>query len=225
MTQAPASVHTMSPTLVSFKSSEGASGADWLDFWASVIGSVVWPLVVLLLLFLFRAQLLRLVTAILNRVPEMESLKTPWGEAVWSKSAVAKVSKDVDATLRARSDSVSSLADGTAELDVSEQLARIQPSAGVINAFLGVEREVRRYLELLDLPWRGSPVVAFRRAPQVPNRLKGLVNELAQLRNAAAHGQGDITIESALEYISSSQRVADQLGALADELAANRMSY
>jgi hypothetical protein len=200
------------------------TGPDWLDFIASVVGSLAWPIVVLVLLFLFRSQVVKLVAAILERVPEMESFKTPWGEAVWSKSAVAKVSKDVAATLPPRPLEIKPHGnDG--DPDVSTQLAQIQPSAGVINAFLRVEQEVRRCLELLNVPWRGSPIASFRRAPVVPDRLKRLVEELAQLRNAAAHGQGDITLESALDYITSSQRVADELGTLLDELAAGRMSF
>lgn len=216
---------TASPVPTDVPGAEGASGGEWLDFWASVIGSLISPIVVLVLLFLFRAQVLRLVTALLDRVPEMESLKTPWGEAVWSKSAVDKVSKEVGANAPGRPGKRKPKPSANdVDNDVSVQLARIEPSAGVINAFLQVEQEVRRYLELLDLRWRGSPIVTFRRAPAVPVRLKRLVDELAKLRNAAAHGQGDITEDSAFDYIMSAKRVADELSTLTDELAAGRMS-
>lgn len=223
----PSPSGTFSEAPIDVSGAEAATGGEWLEFWASVLGSLAWPILVVVVLLLFHRQVLKLVTALLNRVPEMESLNTPWGEAVWSKSAVDKVSKEVDAKIPGRPSKRKpkpSDVDNDLDNDVSVQLARIQPSAGVINAFLQVEQEVRRYLELLDLQWRGSPIVTFRRAPAVPVRLKRLVDELAKLRNAAAHGQGDITEESALDYITSSKRVADELGTLTDELAAGRMT-
>lgn len=56
----------------------------------------------------------------------------------------------------------------------------------------------------------------FARDSRCPKHLKHLVYELAQLRNAAAHGRGDITPSSALEYIASARRVANEIKSLAD---------
>lgn len=66
-------------------------------------------------------------------------------------------------------------------------------SAGISHALelLGTDRQIPA-LQQSDLP---------------PN-IKGAVRELASLRNAAAHGAGDVTLESALDYIVTAQYVA-----------------
>jgi len=95
--------------------------------------------------------------------------------------------------------------------DVAIKLAWMKPSAGVIDAFTDLERQALRYLSLSDLPQRGSPVLMFSRDPHVPKRLKNIIRELSQLRNAAVHGHCEISKESALEYITTVRHVTNEL--------------
>jgi hypothetical protein len=176
----------------------------------------------MILVLTFRRQIKNLATAIKDRMPAVERVKTPWGEMVWSSSAVQQVSTEVDASLPARpsgSDEQQSPHTG-----VAAELALIAPSAGVIHAFLDVERNAGSFLTALDISWRFTPISVFRKTDAVPIRLRRLVAELAGLRNAAAHGVGDVTVESALKYIESAERVSAELNTLvADVLVKNSL--
>jgi hypothetical protein len=202
--------------------SGAATEVDVLNFIASFVASVAWPVVVLILVLVFKEQITKLVNAIKDRMPDVERVKTPWGEMVWSSSAVNLVSTEVDASLPGREGS-GARGHGESRSSVARELARIEPSAGVIHAFLGVEQQVGLYLRAVDVPWRFTPIQAFRRAPAAPLHLQRLVDELAKLRNAAAHGAGDVSLDSALEYIDSAQRVAEELKTLTDDILAGNV--
>lgn len=192
---------TPSPTAPPIDAAQ-ASPSEWLDFTSSLVGSLAWPAVVFAILIIFRKELVRLVAAVRDRIPLMTSVKGFGVEAAWSASEVRKVAADV-----------SGLPDGiptgdqTSGSEKSVALAHIEPSAGVINAFLDVELEVGRYLNRAGIPWQGSPIPALQRS-DLPRTVKDAVRELSSLRNAAAHGVGDITLDSALEFITTARRLA-----------------
>lgn len=179
-----------------------ASTSEWLDFGASIAGSLAWPVIVLTIVIIFRKEVGKLVAAIRDRIPLMTSVKGFGVEAVWSASDVRKVAEEVSGLPHAAPGG-----DNRPTSDKSVALAHIEPGAGVLNAFLDVEREVGRYLSRARVSWHGSPIQALQRSDLPPN-IKGAVRELASLRNAAAHGVGDITLESALDYIVTAQHVA-----------------
>ncbi|TSI16187.1 hypothetical protein [Brevibacterium aurantiacum] len=179
-----------------------ASTSEWLDFVTSLAGSLAWPIIVFTIVIIFRKELVKLVAAIRDRVPLMTSVKGFGVEAAWSASEVRKLAEEVSGLPHA-----APAGDHRSASDKPVELARIEPSAGVINAFVDVEREVGRYLSRAGVPWRGSPIPALQRS-DLPPSIKGAVLELASLRNAAAHGVGDITLESALDYIVTAQHVA-----------------
>ena len=168
-----------------------------LDFIAAIVDSAIWPLVVLVLLFTFRRQVAKIADAFAERMSSLRRLKLPWGEAEWSDSALEDVAETVDSTSSSGS-SGSSNAEAT---QIAIKLAKVAPYAGVIAAFIEVELAVGRYLVALDIPVAHSPIVALRKAEQVPETVKKVVRQLASLRNAAAHGRSDIELDSALEYI------------------------
>ncbi|WP_454116299.1 hypothetical protein [Microbacterium aurum] len=193
---------TPSPAAPPIDGAAQASPSEWLEFISSLVGSLAWPVAVLAILIIFRKELVRLVATVRERIPSMTSVKGFGVEAVWSASEVRKVAAEV-----------SGLPDGASADDQpsgsekSVELARIEPSAGVINAFLDVEREVGRYLHRAGIPWRGSPIPALQRS-DLPRTVKDSVRDLSKLRNAAAHGLGDITLDSALEYITTARHLA-----------------
>jgi hypothetical protein len=188
---------------------------DVLAFLSSLVASLAWPIAVVFLLLNFRTGVVNVLEAIKDRMPSMERVKTPWLEASWSTDAVKDLSKDVENLGPAHSTS-----DADLLKSIPAQLARVKPAAGVIDAFLEVERQVRRYLKAAGSKQSrmGSPIMAFRKDADVPGQLKNAVYELSTLRNAAAHGVGDITLESALEYTRNASRVAREIESLADDL-------
>lgn len=184
---------------------------EWLNFIASIVGSVAWPVVVLALLILFRGEVVKLASALRDRIPSLASVKLAGVEAVWSSAAVHEVTREVDQNVPAghvREGDAGG--DRVESRDTAVRLAEIEPGAGVLFAFSAVEREVVAYLARAGVPWRTSPVVALQQSA-LPGEVKRLVSDLRKLRNAAAHGLGDITRESALEYIRSARRVEEAI--------------
>lgn len=192
----------------------GATATEILDFVAALVGSLAWPLTVLTLLLVFGKALRGLLNSLKARMPSIERLKTPWGEAIWSETAVQEVAGEVGTTLPEPPTEPSGTP-GESD-DIAIALARLKPSAGVIDAFTDVERQLVRYVSALNLPLKASPVHVFARDPRAPSHLKNGVYELSQLRNAAAHGRGDISEASAVTYILTARRVANEIKMLAD---------
>lgn len=202
--------------LLSSDSSSTSLLPDVFNLISSLVASLAWPVAVVLLLMKFRTGVGSILDAIRDRMPSMERFKTPWIEASWSTAAVKDLSKEVENFGSAPSTSDTASSDG-----ISVKLANVKPSAGVIDAFLEVERQMRRYLKAAGSKQTrmGSPIRAFRES-DAPGHLKNVVAELAALRNAAAHGVGDISLESALEYTHTASRVAREIELLADDTLA-----
>lgn len=90
--------------------------------------------------------------AMRDRIPLATSVKGFGVEAAWSASDVRKVAEEVSGLPHAAPGG-----DHRPPSDKSVELAHIEPGAGVLNAFLDVEREVGRYLSRARVPWHGSP--------------------------------------------------------------------
>lgn len=178
------------------------SVSDWLEFVATLTGSLSWPIVVFTIIIIFRKELVKLIGAVRDRIPLMTSVKGFGVEAIWSARELRKVSDEVR-----RLPHTAPVDDQRPTSDKSVELSKIEPGAGVINAFLEVEREVGKYLTRAHISWRGSSISALQQS-NLPVNLIGAVRELASLRNAAAHGAGDITADSALDYITTARLVA-----------------
>lgn len=177
-----------------------------LDF----ISSLIWPAAVIWLLFKFRGSVVQILDAIAERVGKVERVKGPGFEAAWSTEAVEDVAREAGAS---KSGSSTQTADS-----ISVQLAKIKPAAGVVDAYLDVEKHLRRYIKNSGIKFNPGrpPAVVFRRT-EAPERLKHVVGDLAALRNAAAHGAGEITEQSAIEYTRTAAVVAKELDQLADD--------
>lgn len=203
---------TPTPLVPVNEATSGVSLAEVFDFISSLLSSLAWPLTVLVILFVFRGAIVKLVDSLKERMPSIEHVKTPWLEAAWSSQAVAEIAEEAGASAPEESAGL-----GLGDEDVAVQLARVKPSAGVIEAFTDVERQLVRYLAAVEADPRRSPVHAFSREQNAPQHLKHLVRELAALRNAAAHGQGDITESSAMAYIHTARKVANDIKQLVDD--------
>ena len=186
---------------------DGVNASDVLDFIGSLVASLAWPVAVLLILLVFKSVITKLVDSLKERMPWIEHVKTPWGEAAWREADVNKLASNVKTSLQEHH----SVPGTDEETDVSVKLARIKPSAGVVDAFMGIEHQVVEYYSLSDGPPTSLPIMAFRMDSDVPRDLRGVVDKLAQLRNAAAHGRGDISEESALTYIATVHQVTSEL--------------
>lgn len=161
------------------------------EFTASLVSSLAWPIVVLVVAVMFR----RRIAALLAR--PLSSLKAGPLEAVWDRQ-VAEVEAELP-----RSKGI----EGPTETDRFREVARAAPVAAVLGAFAELEGQLQRILADAGVdPGRGGVTHMARRAQDAglvqPETVKALEGA-AVLRNLAAHGQGsDLDEARALDYLA-----------------------
>lgn len=188
-----------------------ATPAEWLEFFASLATSLAWPIIVLILFFTLRQPLTLLLTALRDRVPNMTSVEALGVKVNWSERAVQQAVEGVrHVSQHTRISSTRSSEAVQKRREKALQLAKVEPSAGVIHAFIGIE------LALADIFSRGgearptSPIAQLRKS-DLPRDLQESIRQFAQLRNAAAHGHSEIEFESAREYIDGAAELEASL--------------
>lgn len=181
---------------------------NWLEFIASIVGSLAWPAVLIAIFYFIREP-------IRNLLPLLQRLKYKELELEFSRR-VEEVSAEVVQELPALPAAAPVQTD---ELTKAAKLAETSPRAAVLEAWLSVEAaafDAARRLGWL-LPSQkaanGSFAMKFlERHEQVDRSIVGLLRELRSLRNQAAHTpEFALSKSAAIEYASSATRVAEYL--------------
>lgn len=169
-----------------------------LEFVESLVQSLAWPVAVLVMVFMFRVQIARLLTSQMRRV-KAGPIEVEWDRQL-SEAQVELEQPGVAST------------DGTAPMGpISEELesvARVSPAAAVMEAHARVERELRRLLQEAGAAEADLKAGAAGLARSAVKR--GLVTEetaravegISILRNLAAHGHAEeVSQERAMDYL------------------------
>mgnify|MGYP001804252813 CR=1 FL=1 len=174
---------------------------NWLEFWASLVGSLAWPISAFAIAIAFRKQVLSL----LERAHEV-------GFGDWK----LKISQDFDdaeevaRTLPPPPE--------TAEQALSEfrrrrfsELVSISPNAAIMEEWREIETRLESMAERLglDILSRKSPLRimrALREAPVFPDSIVELIEELRNIRNSAAHSR-TVTADDASRFRELSDQV------------------
>ncbi len=179
---------------------------DWLTFFSNVINSLVWPVAILVIVFLLRDPLVKL-------VPLLKKLKYKEFELEFSQE-VRELRQSVERELPAAEDPRS-----LGSRERLRQLADISPRSTVLEAWLEVEsagaeaarrhrpelgeRDVRNWLKVLD---------ALVRANVVDKERFFQLQELKMLRNRAAHVEDfELSAANAHEFVDVATRMAAYL--------------
>lgn len=179
----------------------------WANFISSLVGSLAWPVVVLVIVLLLRHRILGLIPSI--RELQIGNL------AIKFKEQVKELGEEAEKTIPA-------LPERTAEvegLDTIWKLAEISPRSSIIEAWRVVETEARRALRAAGMyemqekylpPARMGHSLARREV--IDSKLSDLFNELRLLRNRAAHSQAfSIDEDVARDYIRTAMGIAGRL--------------
>lgn len=172
-------------------SSADASAAAWLEFYSSLVDSLSWPTVVLILAFIFRTQIRSLLKKIDSvRIGDREVKFAREMEVATKQARMAGLSGPIN---RSREREVPD--------DVSQFLMQKVHSSGndpwstVIGSWSDVERELVSTCERLELPLMPSENYSFRETTrvlqssgQLDEGVSKLLDQLRYLRNVAAHG-------------------------------------
>lgn len=173
-----------------------------MEFVASLVGSLAWPLAVVGAVVLLRKQL---AAAFRDRAVEAFEL----GPGGIKLSLVDRVLKDAGAAITSASvsaDQPAQLGEHAASRDRDElhQLAAISPNAAILDAFARVERALSAVVDRGP----GAGFLPARRLAQLAVEQRWLspevavsVEDLSRLRNAVAHGEGYVTREQAETFV------------------------
>ena len=164
----------------------------WLEFIASIVRSIAWPAVIIILLFLLRKQLG-------NLAERLTEFSFPGGKAKF-KDELAKGRRAADKLPPAKAQPKKD------EVDPLVRVAAETPEGAVILAYIDLEKKLRDIAGKLG---KGSNVVNHMGVMQeltsrgvVEKEALELFSNLRGARNSAAHGVGPkLTTADALDYV------------------------
>lgn len=187
-------------------------------FFASIIGSLAWPAAIVTVVFIFRAQIKALGTRLTSL--RYGSVEIDFGKTL--ERVEEAVSRETIERGEITRKVVPTALENSAER--FERLAELSPAAAVQEAWLDVESMLRTMAAHhgIDNERTRAPaylINAMARKRVIDARTTGILNDMRNLRNAAAHGQGlawDLTKEDALRFGEMADEVVRILAPSAD---------
>jgi hypothetical protein len=162
---------------------------DWLQFIASIVGSLAWPSVVIAALLIFKRQLLALAPQL--RELEYGSFKLKFQQELGEMAAKAEELNLPEPPAPPEQDAQSRV---QLPRDSDETLAlqaALSPRSVVIESWTAVEHEIRNALRRagIGVTLRGptQQLKALARKTDVSPYLIAIIEDLQRLRNEAAH--------------------------------------
>jgi hypothetical protein len=179
----------------------------WLEFIASIIGSLAWPGVVLLVLWYNRQRLANLPDLI-------DELTLPGGSKIKFVRALARAS--AEANLLAPEAPDIAHANGQVGSDASLELAGQFPEAVIVQSFIEVVETLGEMVRFLALPTKGrdptSVVFELARLGYIDQSRIRLFVDLKDAYTAAVQaGYRRLTVEEALRYRQAAQVLNTEL--------------
>ena len=185
---------------------EVASSMGWLEWTASIVGSIAWPVAAVIIAAFFRSQ----ITNLLKKVRKLS-----WGDA--SVDFAEKLDEIESASRVAEAEATSApKAPTTLPDERFTQLLQISPSAAVLDAWGAIETRLRTIATDLApsastyMP-RQMILLLFKRGV-IPSAMREILLELSSLRNAAAH-QREVSVTDAIRFREFALRAAAELDA------------
>jgi hypothetical protein len=178
---------------------------DTLEFIASIVKSLAWPLA-------FVATLLILRRPIAGLIPLLERLKFRGLELDFRKQ-VHEVAAEAEEVLPA---APKPAIEATPEI---EEIAQVSPRAAIVESWLAVEaaagKAVKKRLPgVTSTQLKSQPQLAqaLRQAEILSTKQVSLFDQLRYLRNAAVHAQNiTLTPSTAVEYAKTARRLVGLL--------------
>jgi len=177
---------------------------NWMEFVSSLVGSVIWPVTILVAVLLLRPPLD-------NLLPFIEKLRYKDFELFFSRRVEEIRAEVSDEFPDPTGDSTQS-----EKADRVAQLAMLSPRAAVIHAWLEVEAAVRSAARRLGYDKKSGRVDRvidwLKRVGRLDRGMASLLDDLRQLRNQAAHVPETVLSEAAaIEYAKLATRVSEFL--------------
>ena len=192
---------------------------DWLQFFASVLGSLAWPATAVALVVLLRVPVARVLLTLTKL--KYKDLELDFGRELKQLEEQARVievrptqPKALPPTKRDPSDLLSE----------ADRLAQEFPEPAVAVGWQAVEEELMSAVERLaispDYPRHNSAMKnaeLLRGQNEIDDTTLDVLNRMRNLRNMAVHGgngQGRVTTNEAIEFIALARGVVEKLNSL-----------
>ncbi|MEJ1976915.1 MAG: hypothetical protein WDN49_13230 [Acetobacteraceae bacterium] len=183
-----------------------------LAFIAQIISAIVWPAVVVVLIFCFRPHFATLAS-------RLQSVKVPgFAEAKFVRDELDKARADARSlsqrTGKARTlDAAPDLEKLQQDNDEFQALSKSFPGAAIMLAFHKIERILDEITHKLGLKLDKSQnaIEILRQQALIDEVLYDLYRRLLSIRNTAAGGAINLTAEDAIDYRSLVDAAASQL--------------
>lgn len=174
---------------------------DILAFVASVIGSLAWPVTVLIALFLLRKQLIELIPGI--RRLKYKDFEVDFGKELQKiEEKVRTIEAPPPTKMQLPADVQPEPLPKTQD-ELRERLAALSPNAAILESWRNVERTLDFYFKSrsIERPQSGQAVAGhLDYDPNFPPQLVSAYQELRLLRNRAAHDREDLTADHAKKF-------------------------
>lgn len=183
---------------------------DWLQFWSSVIGALAWPVAVVVLGFMFKDRLERL----------LEKVRRAKG-AGFELDFSAEVKKVADEAQQVVATTITVADQDHVSKENLSRLIREHPAALIMESWNKVERAMGDligaagvYVKPIDTKNPALWPTALVREKLLTPEVAGLIPELCHLRNRVAHASDwEPTVADALEFFQTATLVTDTLKA------------
>ncbi|WP_264357020.1 hypothetical protein [Pseudarthrobacter sp. MM222] len=199
---------------------------DPLEFIASLVSSVAWPVAVVVLALTFRKKLRKIIGAVAQRIADMTEFSGPGSVNAKFGERLREVT-DVTSKMAPPSDSGTSLPDDAEpqRKDPAESMVYTSPRHAVLEAYIPLEKAAYDLVERsggqrkdLQMMLR-NPVAALRKLPFVTRDIASSAAELRQLRNQAAHQETfEVEPDVVLDYIFAARDLTSMLHSISREL-------
>jgi len=210
----PAPVPSLTPSAVPVDPTVvlNPSVSEVFDFVAALVSSLVWPAVVVIFVLMFRAPLRTVMHGIAQRVGHLRKFTGPGGFGFEFGDVVEQAGKLASELPVPSPEDLAADAPQAAEvaLGIPAELAKFDPVAAVIAAYIPVEEAIEEYMGLRGVIGQG-PMPFLMRDEALPNELRFLLMDLFSLRGRVHRRHLDIPYESAMTYIESAEKAAQQL--------------
>lgn len=103
-----------------------------------------------------------------------------------------------------------------AEFGTALEVASVSPNAAVMLAYTELEKVVRAAWTVTTMepvsPRHSSSSIMRELTANLGPEFPGLARELSEVRNRVAHGTGEVSLDGALNFVASCQRLAEVIG-------------
>lgn len=192
---------------------------NWLQFLASLVGSLAWPITIVALAIFLREPVTRALLTLTHL--KYKDLELNFGREL---KQIQKEAKAIGITAEPREITAPTKRDSSQLLQEAGQLAQRFPEPAVAVAWQAVEDELMQAVMRLaispDYPAHNSALKnaeLLKKEGAIDQRTTELLNRMRNLRNMAIHGTVGlvpIITDEAIEFIALAKGVVEQLRSL-----------